>query len=88
MDHFHYRDLDKDSCTELKKIIKDLQEHEHEVYKVIDQAVRELEFSYHRYHSDYTKSSAKESQAAAEKIKRIKKARNILRELLFYDFGD
>ena len=88
MDHFHYRDLDENSCTELKKIIKDLQEHEHEVYRVIDQAVRELEFSYHRYHSGYTKSPAKESQAAGEKIKRIKKARDILRELLFYDFGD
>ena len=87
MDHFHYRDLDEDSCAELKKIIKDLQEHEHEVYKIIDRTVRELEFSYQRYHS-YGFSSTKESEAASEKIKRIKKARDILRELLFYNFGD
>ena len=88
MDHFHYRDLDEDSCAELKKIIKDLQEHEHEVYKIIDQAVRELEFSYHRYHGGHAKSSEKARGAASEKIKRIKKARDILRELLFYNFGD
>ena len=85
MNQFHYRDLDEDTCKELKKIVKDLQANDKEVQHIIDSTIKDLKWSQYRYYKDI---GGKRAYEFNQKIKAMEEVSETLRELLFYNFGD
>jgi|LULM01.1.fsa_nt_gb HEPN domain-containing protein len=90
MNNFHYRDHGANDCGDLKKLVKELQQHEPEIWKLIELTIAEQEFNKHRYGSYYSKEIEDHERAEiiTERIKKLKQVREVLQNLLFYNFGD
>ncbi len=91
MNNFHYKEPNKNNCDELKNLIENLKQYEPEIWKLIERTIAEEEFNKHRYgKSTYSEDGDPERvemyEKMTERIRKLKEVREVLRDLLFYNF--